>query len=65
MWGEEEAKKKAPDFIEEVCNLYEAVQDGYVTDEQLAELLDEMAGVKITADWLKRPSSKNETRTDS
>lgn len=54
MWGEEEAKKKAPEFIDEVCNLYEAVQDGYVTDEQLAELLEDMAGLKITAEWLKK-----------
>ena len=54
MWGEEEAKEKAPEFIEDVCSLYESVQDGYVTDEQLAELLDEMAGLKITAEWLKK-----------
>lgn len=54
MWGEEEAKKKAPEFVEEVCSLYESVQDGYVTDEQLAEYLEEMAGLKITADWLRR-----------
>lgn len=47
------AKKKAPKFIEEVTKLFEAVQDGYVTDEQLAELLDDLAGVKIEAEWLK------------
>lgn len=47
------SKKKAPKFIEEVIKLYEAVQDGYVTDEQLAELLDDLAGVKIEAEWLK------------
>ena len=47
------AKKKAPKFIDEVIKLYEAVQDGYVTDEQLAELLDDLAGVKIEAEWLK------------
>ena len=54
MWGEEEAKKKAPEFVEEVCSLYEAVQEGYVSDDQLAELLEDMAGLKITAEWLKK-----------
>ena len=52
QWGDE-AKEKAPEFIEEVIGLYEAVQDGVVSDDQLAELLDDMAGVKIEADWLK------------
>ena len=47
------AKKKAPKFIEEVIKLYEAVQDGQVSDEELAELLDDLAGVKIEAEWLK------------
>jgi transcription initiation factor IIE alpha subunit len=41
------AKKRAPKFIEEVINLYEAVQAGVVTDDQLAELLWEMAGVRL------------------
>ena len=52
QWGDE-AKEKAPEFIEDVLGLYEAVQDGVVSDDQLAELLDDMAGVKIEADWLK------------
>lgn len=53
MWGDE-AKNKAPEFIEEVMSLYESVQEGYVTDAQLAELLYDMAGVEITAEWLRR-----------
>lgn len=53
QWGDE-AKEKAPEFIEEVIGLYEAVQDGYVSDNQLAALLEEMAGVKIEAGWLKK-----------
>ena len=52
QWGDE-AKEKAPEFIEEVIGLYEAVQDGVVSDDQLAELLVDMAGVEIEADWLK------------
>jgi hypothetical protein len=47
------AKKRAPKFIEDVIKLYEAVQDGIVSDQELAELLDNMAGVKITAEWMK------------
>ena len=50
-WGDD-AKKLAPEFIDEVIGLYEAVQDGLVSDDQLAEFLEEMAGVKIDADWL-------------
>ena len=47
-------KKKAPKFIEDVLSLCEAVECGVVTDEQLAELLEDMAGVKIEAEWIKR-----------
>lgn len=57
QWGDE-AKEKAPEFIEEVIGLYEAVQDGYVSDNQLAALLEEMAGVKIEAEWLKKNEVK-------
>ena len=56
-WGDE-AKEKAPAFIEEVMGLYEAVQDGYVSDDQLSDLLMEMAGVEINADWLNKESKK-------
>ena len=47
------AKKRAPKFIEDVISLYESVQEGVVTDQELADLLFDMAGVKIEADWLK------------
>lgn len=47
------AKKRAPRFIADVISLYESVQEGVVTDEELADLLYNMAGVKIEADWLK------------
>lgn len=57
QWGDE-SKEKAPEFIEEVIGLYEAVQDGYVSDNQLAALLEEMAGVKIEAGWLKKNEVK-------
>ena len=60
QWGDE-AKEKAPEFIEEVIGLYEAVQDGVVSDDQLAELLDDIAGVKIEAEWLKDRRTGSET----
>lgn len=58
-WGDD-AKEKAPAFIEEVISLYESVQNGNVSNEELSEFLWEYAGVTIDASWL-RTSSKNET----
>ena len=55
-YWEKSAKKRIPKFIEDVISLYEAVQDGVVSEQQLADLLDEYAGVKIEADWLKGES---------
>lgn len=52
-YWQKSAKKRAPKFIEDVMNLYDAVQQGVVSDKQLANLLDELAGVKIDADWMK------------
>lgn len=47
------AKRKAPQFIEDVMSLYDSVEKGVVTEKELADLLFEYAGVKIEADWLK------------
>ena len=52
-YWQKSAKKRAPKFIEDVMSLYDAVQQGVVSDKQLANLLDELAGVKIDADWMK------------
>ena len=52
-YWQKSAKKRAPKFIEDVMNLYDAVQQGVVSNKQLADLLDELAGVKIDADWMK------------
>ena len=52
-YWQKSARKRAPKFIEDVMSLYEAVQQGVVSDKQLADLLDELAGVKIDADWMK------------
>lgn len=48
------AKKRMPKFIEDVISLYESVQMGIVTDEELAADLYEYSGVEINAEWLKR-----------
>ena len=47
------AKTRAPKFIQDVISLYESFQNGNVTYEDMAELLEEYAGVKIEAEWLK------------
>lgn len=52
-YWQKSAKQRAPKFISECVKLYEAVQDGYVSNEQLVELLDDLAGIKIEAEWLK------------
>lgn len=52
-YWEKTGKKKAPKFIEEVASLYESVQLGTVTDQQLADFLFEMTGIKIEAEWMK------------
>ena len=54
------AKKRAPKFIEDVLNLYEAVQAGVVSDESLAKLLEDMAGVKIEKDMLSSRREKED-----
>ena len=51
------AKKKAPKFIEDVASLYESVQMGVVTEQQLADSLYELAGVKIEAEWMDKKGS--------
>ena len=52
-YWQKSAKKRAPKFIEEVTKYYLSVQEGVVTDQELADLLFDLAGVKIEADWLK------------
>lgn len=51
-WGDK-AKEKAIPYIEQVTSLYEAVQQGVVSDKELADFLYEYAEIKIEADWLK------------
>lgn len=60
-YWQKSAKKRAPKFIEEVIKYYLAVQDGYVTEKELADLLYDLSGVKITADWLERVKNGQQT----
>ena len=46
-------KKKAKKFIEDVLSLYESVENGVVTDNDLNNFLWEYAEVKVDAEWLK------------
>ena len=56
------AKKKAPKFIKDVISYYHSVQEGVVSEQELADLLYELAGVKITAEWMK---GKENERTET
>lgn len=48
------AKRRAPKFIDDVLSLYESVRDGYVTEEELAALLEEYAKVTVNKEWLEK-----------
>lgn len=47
------AKKKAPQFVKSFLSAYESVLLGVMTDEEIAEFLEDVAGMHIQADWLK------------
>ena len=51
------AKKKIPQFIEDVVSLYESVQMGVVTEEELIRDLYELAGTTVDAEWEKNNGS--------
>lgn len=57
------AKQKAPKFIEDVASLFESVQNGTVSEQELADLLYEMAGVNITAEWMKAKGCRKNVNT--
>ena len=60
-YWQKSAKKKAPKFIEDVISYYHSVQEGVVSDQELADLLYDLAGVKITAEWLERVKNGQQT----
>ena len=53
-YWEKTANKRIPEFTDKVASLYESVQSGTTTWEQIAEDIKRLSGWEITADWLKR-----------
>lgn len=53
-YWEKSAKKRMPKFIDDVISLYESVQNGNVTNEELIDLVKEYAGVELKFEWDKR-----------
>ena len=55
------AKRRTHKYIKDVLSLYAAVQDGIVSEQELADFLKEMAGIKIEAAWM---TAKKEREDD-
>ncbi len=54
----------APEYVRSVMSLYESVENGFVSDQDLADLLHEYSGVTIEADWLeKKPTEDKDAVT--
>ena len=53
-YWEKTANKRIPEFTDKVASLYESVQSGTTTWEQIAEDIKRLSGMDITSDWLKR-----------
>lgn len=53
-YWEKSARKRIPEFTDKVASLYESVQAGVVTYEQMVDDIKRLSGMEITADWLKR-----------
>jgi len=57
-------RDNAEDYIHDVASLFLSVQDGVVSDQELADLLKEYAGIEVTADWMNRVLTKGDERND-
>lgn len=53
-YWEKTANKRIPEFTDKLASLYESVQSGTTTWEQIAEDIKRLSGMDITSDWLKR-----------
>lgn len=51
------AKKRVPKFIEDVVSLFDSVQEGAVTEQELLEIIKEYAGIDIFAEWAEKRCS--------
>ena len=54
------AKRRTHKYIKDVLNLYAAVQEGIVSEQELADFLDEMAGIRVQAAWMTAKKEKEE-----
>lgn len=56
------AKKRIPEFVKEVVSLYESIQVGAVTREEIIEEFERNAGVTLEAEWYRtKEEVSNET----
>lgn len=53
-YWEKSAKKRIPKFIDDVISLFDSVQSGVVSNEQLIDLVKEYAGIELKTEWDKR-----------
>ena len=51
------AKKRVPKFIEDVVSLFESVQAGVVTEQELFDIIKEYAGIDIITEWAEKRCS--------
>ena len=54
------AKKKMPEYIKEVLSLYESVQCGAVTREELNEEFKRLSGIDLIEEWNRIKDENNE-----
>lgn len=47
------AKKRIPEFVKEVVSLYESIQVGAVTREEIIEEFEKNSGIKLEAEWYR------------
>lgn len=59
-YWQKSAKKRIPEFIKEVVSLYESIQVGACTREEIVETFEELAGVKLEAEWYKLRKEEGE-----
>ncbi len=51
-------KDNSEEYISDVISLYESVEKDIVSKQQLADLLQEYAGLDVAATWLKKKKSE-------
>ena len=57
-WGED-AKELAPEFTSKCFALFDSLQDGIVTHEEIVQLIEDLTGITVEASWLNRKENRN------